>query len=160
MVSEKLGTLQFPNPSGLGFQVQKLIVINLKVVKKIFCHILDWAFFNRTTHQRKSLWDFLGWFSLYKCNLPKCLWSTIMLWKLKNTFSCYKISSKFSYILKITGSVKWKNRQCVMCYHNWKMRFDRENWLRPFFVFAIGFMKTFLMLNIFCGQYVRLFKTF
>ena len=30
-VLQKLGTLQFPSPNGLGFQVQKLIMANLKV---------------------------------------------------------------------------------------------------------------------------------
>ena len=34
LVSQKLGTLQFLNPNELGFQVQKLIVTNLKVRKK------------------------------------------------------------------------------------------------------------------------------
>ena len=48
LVSQKLGTLQFPNPSGLGFQVKKLLVTNLKVRKKNF-HILACAFFTRTT---------------------------------------------------------------------------------------------------------------
>ena len=32
----KIGHTQFPSPNGLGFQVQKLIVTNLKVGKKIF----------------------------------------------------------------------------------------------------------------------------
>ena len=36
LVLQKLGTLQFPGPNGLGFQVQKLIMTNLKVGKKIF----------------------------------------------------------------------------------------------------------------------------
>ena len=35
-VLQKLGTLQFPSPTGLGFQVQKLIMTNLKVGKKFF----------------------------------------------------------------------------------------------------------------------------
>ena len=48
-VLQKLGTLQFPSPNGLGFQVQKLIMTNLKVEKKIF-HILAWAFFTKITH--------------------------------------------------------------------------------------------------------------
>ena len=33
-VSQKFSTLQFPSPNGLGFQVQKLIMTNLKVAKK------------------------------------------------------------------------------------------------------------------------------
>ena len=128
----KIGHTAVSKPQWVGFSSAKT---DCDKFESFFCHILDWAFFNRTTHQRKSLWDFLGWFSLYKFNLPKCLWSTIMLWKLKNTFSCYKISSKFSCILKITWSVKWKNRQCVMCYHNWKMRFDRKL-IKTFFCFC------------------------
>ena len=35
-VFQKLGTLQFPSPNGLGFQVKKLIVTNLKVGKIFF----------------------------------------------------------------------------------------------------------------------------
>ena len=31
-----MGTLQFPKPSGLDFEVQKMIVTNLKVREKIF----------------------------------------------------------------------------------------------------------------------------
>ena len=31
LVSQKLGTLQFPSPNELGFQVKKLVVTNLKV---------------------------------------------------------------------------------------------------------------------------------
>ena len=45
-VLQKLGTLQFPSPKGLGFQVQKLIMTNLKVGKTFF-HILAWAFFTK-----------------------------------------------------------------------------------------------------------------
>ena len=44
----KLGTLQFPCLNGLGFQVQKLIMTNLKV----FFHILAWNFFTRITLYR------------------------------------------------------------------------------------------------------------
>ena len=40
--------LQFPILDGMGFQVQKIIMTNLKVKKKI--HILARAFFTRTTH--------------------------------------------------------------------------------------------------------------
>ena len=36
LVSQKFGTLQFPSPNGLGFQVKKLVVTNLKVGKKHF----------------------------------------------------------------------------------------------------------------------------
>ena len=36
LVLQKLGTLQFPSPSGFGFQVQKLIMTNLKVGKNFF----------------------------------------------------------------------------------------------------------------------------
>ena len=36
LVLQKLGTLQFPSPSELGFQVQKLIMTNLKVGKFFF----------------------------------------------------------------------------------------------------------------------------
>ena len=35
-VLQKLGTLRFPSPNGLGFQVQKWIMTNLKVGKKNF----------------------------------------------------------------------------------------------------------------------------
>ena len=35
-VLQKLGTLRFPSPNVLGFQVQKWIMTNLKVGKKIF----------------------------------------------------------------------------------------------------------------------------
>ena len=38
-----MGTLQFPSHNGLGFQVQKLIMTDLKVGKN-FSHILVWAF--------------------------------------------------------------------------------------------------------------------
>ena len=38
LVSQKLGTHQFPSPNGLGFQVKKLVLINLKVGKKKFSY--------------------------------------------------------------------------------------------------------------------------
>ena len=49
LVLQKLGTLHLPSPSGLGFQVKKLVATNWKVGKKFFFHILAWAFFTRTT---------------------------------------------------------------------------------------------------------------
>ena len=48
LVSQKLGTLQFPSPNGLGFQVKKLVMTILKVRQNFF-HIFAWAFFTRTT---------------------------------------------------------------------------------------------------------------
>ena len=57
--------LQFSSPSGLGFQVQKLIVTNFKV--ELFFHIPSWAFPTRTTLSR-----------LQELNLP-CLTSLITL---------------------------------------------------------------------------------
>ena len=47
-VLQRLGTLPFPSRNGLGFQVQKLIVTNLKV-GKFFLHILLLAFFTKIT---------------------------------------------------------------------------------------------------------------
>ena len=57
-----LGTLQLLRPNGLGFQVLKLIVINLKV--GFFFHILAWAFFTRTTsfEGNSKLTGFIGIF--------------------------------------------------------------------------------------------------
>ena len=40
LVSQNLGTLQFPSPHGFGFQVKKLVVTNLKVGKKFFISLL------------------------------------------------------------------------------------------------------------------------
>ena len=47
-VLQKLGTLQFPSPNGLGFQVKKTDCYKFESWKKIF-HILAWAFFTRIT---------------------------------------------------------------------------------------------------------------
>ena len=53
-VLQKLGTLQFPSPNGLGFQVQKLIKKNLKVGKKIFPYPCL-GFFHQNDPTNKSM---------------------------------------------------------------------------------------------------------
>ena len=86
---QKLGTLQFPSPSGLGFQVEKLIVINLKVGKKIFPYPFLGFFHQNCTKVNcsscnisKQLVDFM----FIKDTQPRswnCKW-------LKNIFICWK----------------------------------------------------------------------
>ena len=55
LVLQKFSTLQLPSPDGLGFQVQKLIMTNLKSKKKKI--ILAWAFF---TDFIKGIHNFLN----------------------------------------------------------------------------------------------------
>ena len=85
LVLQKFGTLQFPSPSGLGFQVEKLIVANLKVGKIFFPYpFLGFFHENRTKvncsscNISKQLVDFI----FIKDTQPRswnCKWLKIFL---------------------------------------------------------------------------------